>query len=146
MALTFPFKQKHNTNQTILFPCKLCFLKTFLLSDYIDSHSKSGFNRNVKAYQDSPLCIRSAPVTRLYSVLKTCQRAVWSLGNTSKNIKFDSNSVYMTSSNRHNRVNTTFPHHIYSVHDASTARKKLLQRVHGAHTARIQRSHGDHRF
>jgi len=33
---------------------------------------------------------------------------------------------------------------IYSVHDASTARKKLLPRVHGAHTARLQRSHCDH--
>jgi len=42
--------------------------------------------------------------------------------------KFASYSVYTTSSKRP-----------YSVHDLFTARKQLLQRVHGAHTASSRR-------
>jgi len=81
---------------------------------------------------------------RLYSVLKTCQRAVESPRNTPKNIKFASLSVYTTSSQRPYSIHTTFPQRPYSVYDASTARKQLLQRVHGAHTARPQRSQSAH--
>ena len=51
-----------------------------------------------------------------------CQRAVGSPRNMSLNIKFGSYSEHPT---------------FLSVHDALTARKKLLQRAHGAHTALI---------
>jgi len=51
--------------------------------------------------------------------------------------------VYTTSSQRPDSVHTTFPQRLYSVQGASTERKQLLQRIHGAHTARIQCSHGD---
>ena len=47
---------------------------------------------------------------RLYSILKTCQRAVGLPRNTPKNIKFASNSVYTTSSQRPYSVHTMFPH------------------------------------
>jgi len=89
-----------------------------------------------------PLSNQTAIPQRLYGVL-TCQRAVGSPRNTSKYIKFDSYSVYTTSSQRPYSVHTTFPRRFHSVHDASTARKKFRQRVLGALTARIQRSHGD---
>ena len=77
---------------------------------------------------------------RLYSVLKPCQRAVGSPKNTPKNTKFASYNVYTTSSQRPCSVYTTFPQRLYSVHDVFTARTQLLQRVHGARTAR----HGAH--
>jgi len=102
-----------------------------------------------------PLSHQTVIPQRLYSVLKTCHRAVWSPRNTPKHIKFASYSVYTTSSQRPYSVHTTFPLRRYGVHDASTARKQLLQCVHGALTARTQRaesvltahtqrSHGDH--
>jgi len=71
---------------------------------------------------------------RLYSVLKTCQQ------NTPKHI-FASYSVYTTSSQRPYSVHTTFPWRLFNVHDASMARKKLLQRVHGVLTARTQHTY-----
>jgi len=86
-----------------------------------------------------PLSHQTAMPPRLYSVLKTCQRAVGSPRNTPKHFKFASYSVYTTSSQRPHSVHTMFPQRLYSVHDASTARKQLLQRVHGASTAFVQR-------
>jgi len=90
--------------------------------------------------QLKPLSHQTAMPQRLYSVLKTCQRTVGSQGNMSKIIKFASNSVYTMSSQRSYSVHTMFPQHPYNVHDASMAGKKLLQRVHGAHTTFWQRS------
>jgi len=86
---------------------------------------------------------QTAMLQRLYSVLKICQRAVGSPQNTPTNIKFASYSAHTTSSQRSCSVHTTFPQRLYSVHDASTVRKQLLQRIHGAHTARTQCSSGD---
>ena len=91
-----------------------------------------------------PLSQQTAIPQRLYSVLKSSQRAVGSPRNTPKNIKFVSYSVYTTSSQRPYSVHTTFPQRLYSVNDVFTARKQLLQLVHSAHTARTQRSHGAH--
>jgi len=81
---------------------------------------------------------------RLYRVLKPCQRAVGSPRNTPKNIQFVRYSVCTTSSQRPNRVHTTFPQRLYSVHDVFTARKQLIaaacsQRAHDAHTASSRR-------
>jgi len=42
---------------------------------------------------------------------------------------------------RHHSVHTTFQQRLIIVHDASTACKKLLQRVHGALVARTQRAY-----
>ena len=64
--------------------------------------------------------------------------------NTPKIIKFASNRVYTTSLQRPCSVHTTLPWRLYSVHDAATVRRQLLQRVHGAHTSHPQRSHGAH--
>ena len=86
-------------------------------------------------YPVKPLSHQTAMPQRVYSVLKTCQRAVGPPRNTPKNIKIASYSVYTTSSQRPYSVHTTFPQRLYSVRDASTACKQLLQRVHGAHTA-----------
>jgi len=86
---------------------------------------------------------QTAMLQRLYSVLKFSQRAVGSPQNTPTHIKFASNSAYTTSSQCSCSVHTTFPQRLFSVHDASTVRKQLLQRIHGAHTARTQRSCGD---
>ena len=65
-------------------------------------------------------------------------------GNAAKyalNIKFASYSVYTTSSQRPYSVHTTFPRCLFSVHNVFTARKQLLQRVHGAHTTFSRRAH-----
>ena len=58
--------------------------------------------------------------------------------------------IALTSYTFHNVLTETLqrphnvPQRLYSVHGASTAHKQLLQRVHGALTARTQRSHGAH--
>ena len=90
-----------------------------------------------------------APVTPNGDATEFVQRSktmstVGSPRNTPKTIKFVSYSVYTTSSQRPYIAHTTFPQRFYSVRDASTACKQLLQRVYGAHTARPQRSHGAH--
>ena len=58
-----------------------------------------------------------------------------------REIRQITNSMYTMSSQRPYSVHTTFPQHLYSVHDASTARKKLLQRVQGALTERTHRAY-----
>jgi len=73
-----------------------------------------------------PLSHQTAMPQRLYSVLKTCQRAVGSPGTTPENIKFAGCSVYTTSSQHPYNVHTTYSQRLYSVHDTYTARKQLL--------------------
>ena len=90
-----------------------------------------------------PLSHQTAMPQRVYSVLKTCQRAVGSPRNTPKILNLPV-IICTTFSQRPYSVHTTFPQRLYSVHDASTARKQLLQRVNGAHTVHPQRSHGAH--
>jgi len=68
---------------------------------------------------------------RLYSVLKTCQRAVGLLRNMPKNIKFASYSMYTTSSQR--------PHNV-----PTAACSRCAQSVPTAFSLRAQRSHGDY--
>ena len=78
---------------------------------------------------------------RLNSVLKTSERAMGSPRNTYTNITFASKSVYTASLQRPYIVHKTFPQRLYSVHDASTARKKLLQRVCRALMSRLRRAY-----
>ena len=87
-----------------------------------------------------PLSHQTTIPRRFYSFLKTCQRAVGSPRNTPKL----SNLPVIACTQRPYSVQTTFPQRLYSVRDASTARKQLLQRAHGAHTARTKRFHGNH--
>ena len=53
--------------------------------------------------------------------------------------------MYTTPSQRFYSVHTAFTQRLYGVYDASTADEKLLQSVHWALTARIQRSRSNHR-
>ena len=80
---------------------------------------------------------QTAMPQRLYSVLKTCQRAVGSSRYTPKT----SNVPVLTASYS---VHTRFPQRLYSVHHASTACEKLLPPVHGAKMVRSQRAHSAH--
>ena len=52
---------------------------------------------------------------------------LWGRREIRLNIKFASNSIYITSSKRLYSVHTTFPQRLYSVHGCSMARKKWLQ-------------------
>jgi len=61
-------------------------------------------------------------------MLYYCQGKLWRHNDT---IKYATNSAHTKSSHRPYGVLTTFPQRPYSVHDAFTAHKNLMQRAHG---------------
>jgi len=85
----------------------------------------------IQSSDSEPLSHQTGMPQRLYSVQKICQRAVGLPRSMPKYFKFASYSVYTTSFS----VHTASTGRSYIVHAAYTARKKLLQRAHGAHTA-----------